>query len=53
MKKGENSWCFPGSFSIEKRMKLAKEAGFDSIELNMSEENKGKGLTDELIPNSC
>jgi hexulose-6-phosphate isomerase len=48
MKKGINAWCFPGSFSIRRCMELAKQAGFDSIELNMSEENKAKGLTDEL-----
>ena len=48
MKKGINAWCFPGNFSIRRCMELAKAAGFDSIELNMSEKNKGKGLTDDL-----
>lgn len=48
MKRGINAWCFPGSFPIQKCMQLAKDAGFDSIELNMTEINKGKGFTDEL-----
>lgn len=48
MKKGINAWCFPGDFSIKNCMQLAKQAGFDSIELNISEKEKNKGITDEL-----
>ena len=48
MKKGINAWCFPGSFSLERCMKLAKQAGFDAIELNMSERDPGRSFTDEL-----
>jgi hexulose-6-phosphate isomerase len=48
MKKGINAWCFPGNFSIRKCMETAKMAGFDSIELNITEPKKSKGLTDDL-----
>lgn len=40
MKKGINMWCFPEEFRVDYCMKVAKEAGFDGIELNMEEENK-------------
>ena len=48
MKKGINAWCFPTDFTIEKCMMLAKQAGFDSIELNISEVSKEKGFIDTL-----
>ena len=37
MKKGINIWSFPGSLSIEECMRLAKKAGFDTIELALNE----------------
>ncbi|MGG1634946.1 sugar phosphate isomerase/epimerase family protein [Paenibacillus sp. NRS-1760] len=40
MKKGINMWCFPEEFRVDYCMKVAKEAGFDGIELNMEEETK-------------
>jgi L-ribulose-5-phosphate 3-epimerase len=52
MKKGINCWCFPGSFSIERCMELASKAGFQGIELNMTEtvvqSDSSKVITDEL-----
>lgn len=38
MKKAINRWCFPENFSIKKCMILAKEAGFQGIELTLSED---------------
>ncbi len=35
MKKGVNIWCYPEDFTIEECMRIAKEAGFDGIEINM------------------
>ncbi|SDO28673.1 hexulose-6-phosphate isomerase [Paenibacillus sp. yr247] len=37
MKKGINIWSFPGSLNVEKSIALAKEAGFDGIELALNE----------------
>ena len=36
MKKGINVWSFPGDLTIEQRMRLAKRAGFDGIELALN-----------------
>lgn len=40
MKKGINMWCFPEEYRVDHCMKVAKEAGFDGIELNMEEDNR-------------
>lgn len=37
MKKGINIWSFPGGRSIPECMRLAKDAGFDGIELALNE----------------
>lgn len=37
MKKGINAWCFPANFTVKQCIEKAKEAGYDGIELNMSE----------------
>jgi L-ribulose-5-phosphate 3-epimerase len=37
MKKGINLWCFPNDWSLEKKLSLASEAGFDGIEINLDE----------------
>ena len=38
MKKGINMWSFPKNWDIEKILKESKEAGFDGIEVAISEE---------------
>jgi hexulose-6-phosphate isomerase len=43
MKKGINVWCFPEGYKIESCMKIAKEACFDGIEINMEEANTQMG----------
>jgi len=43
MKKGINQWLFPDTMGIEACMALAKEAGFDGIELCLSEGAKPAG----------
>lgn len=50
MKKGVNCWCFPREYSLEKCIETAKKAGFDSIEINMSDggEPVDKTIFDEL-----
>lgn len=48
MKKGINAWCFPENYSIRKCMELAKSAGFDGIELNMSEAEEGTDNRDNF-----
>jgi len=40
MKKGVNVWCFPEDYTIERCVKIAKEQGFDGIEINMEEEGR-------------
>ena len=40
MKKGINQWAFPSSMSLEKAMHLAKEAGFEGIELTVAKEGE-------------
>ncbi|QJC51917.1 sugar phosphate isomerase/epimerase [Paenibacillus albicereus] len=37
MKKGINAWSFPGGTTVERSLRLAKEAGFDGIELALEE----------------
>jgi L-ribulose-5-phosphate 3-epimerase len=37
MKKGINLWCFPSEWTIEKKIKVAKQAGFQGIELNIEQ----------------
>ncbi|MGO4108587.1 sugar phosphate isomerase/epimerase family protein [Paenibacillus sp. YAF4_2] len=37
MKKGINIWSFPSGMSIEESVVLAKDAGFDGIELSLNE----------------
>ncbi|MCK9860673.1 sugar phosphate isomerase/epimerase family protein [Paenibacillus sp. ATY16] len=37
MKKGINIWSFPAGMSIEESIELAKDAGFDGIELSLNE----------------
>jgi hexulose-6-phosphate isomerase len=37
LKKGINIWSFPQGMSIEECMKIAKDAGFDGIELSITE----------------
>lgn len=37
MKKGINIWSFPSGMSIEESIELAKDAGFDGIELSLNE----------------
>lgn len=48
MKKGINAWCFPQNYSLEECIKKAKIAGFDGIEINMTEFNKNKSIIDDL-----
>lgn len=45
MKKGINQWSFPSGMPAEDCMKLAKEAGFDGIELSFA-------ATGEIAPSS-
>jgi L-ribulose-5-phosphate 3-epimerase len=37
MKKGVNIWSFPSNSPVHASIKLAKEAGFDGIELALNE----------------
>lgn len=37
MKKGMNVWSLPSNLSLEEQFKVTKEAGFDTIELNVTE----------------
>lgn len=48
MKIGINSWTLPTSLTIEETFKAAKEAGFETIELNMAEEVKHDTIVSEL-----
>jgi L-ribulose-5-phosphate 3-epimerase len=38
MKKGINLWCFPSEWPFEEKIKVAKQAGFQGIELNVEQE---------------
>lgn len=40
MKKGINHWAFPADLSLEQSFGLAKKAGFESIEVNISEDGE-------------
>lgn len=48
MKIGINSWTLPTNLSLEETFKVAKEAGFETIELNMAEELKHETIVSEL-----
>ena len=49
MKKGINQWLFPDTMSIERCMAVAKDAGFDGIEICMGEDTpKSKGKSSRL-----
>lgn len=48
MKKGVNSWCLPTDLTLEETFQLAKNAGFETIELNMAENLQTKAITDDL-----
>ncbi|MFT4416466.1 sugar phosphate isomerase/epimerase family protein [Fredinandcohnia humi] len=50
MKKGVNEWCFPEECSIDQAVTVASKAGFDGIELNLSENgNLSLSSTDQEI----
>lgn len=38
MRKGINQWAFPEGLSAKDCLKLARDAGFDGVELNVSED---------------
>jgi hexulose-6-phosphate isomerase len=40
LQKGINAWCYPPSLSLKEVFSATKEAGFDTIELNMTEKSK-------------
>ncbi|WP_152658422.1 sugar phosphate isomerase/epimerase [Oceanobacillus sp. CFH 90083] len=44
MLKGINQWCYPEGTSLEKVLEYSKEAGFDTVELNVNPSG-GIGLT--------
>lgn len=49
MKKGMNVWSLPANLSLREQFRLTKEAGFDTIELNVSEEKtKTNMVSNEL-----
>ena len=49
MKKGINQWLFPDTMSIERCMAVAKDEGFDGIEICMGEDiPKSKGKSSRL-----
>lgn len=37
MRKGVNQWCFPAGWTVERMLTEAANAGFDGVELNVSE----------------
>jgi L-ribulose-5-phosphate 3-epimerase len=47
MKKGINIWSFPANMSIKECIKMAKVAGFDSIELGFNEKGEMSLESDE------
>lgn len=49
MKKGMNVWSLPGELKIEDQFKLCKQAGFDTIELNLTENNKQDNLVNKEL----
>jgi len=48
MKKGINAWSLPNNLSLNDLFKTAKEAGFDTIELNMTDKRDTSVITDDL-----
>lgn len=48
MKKGMNVWSLPETLSLEQQFSVTSKAGFDSIELNVTEENLS---TDIVVTN--
>jgi L-ribulose-5-phosphate 3-epimerase len=40
MKKGINRWCFPADWSARHCLKVAAQAGFDGVEVNLAEEGE-------------
>jgi hexulose-6-phosphate isomerase len=46
MRKAVNQWCFPERWSLERQFVEAARAGFDGVELNLSD-GEGPGLTDQ------
>jgi len=48
MKKGINAWSLPSNLSLNDLFKTAKEAGFDTIELNVTEPVTDSKITDDL-----
>ena len=42
--KGMNVWSLPAGLSLEEQFKLTKAAGFDTIELNLSEEKAADNI---------
>lgn len=36
MLKGINQWCYPEGTSLEKVLEYSKEAGFETVELNVN-----------------
>ncbi|WP_154658049.1 sugar phosphate isomerase/epimerase family protein [Fictibacillus gelatini] len=40
LKKGINAWCFPAGTEVERIFHLAKEYGYDGVELNLSEDGQ-------------
>lgn len=48
MKIGINSWSLPSGLNLEETFSLAKEAGFETVELNMSETEKTDSIVSDL-----
>ncbi|MDO5742266.1 MAG: sugar phosphate isomerase/epimerase family protein [Vagococcus sp.] len=48
MKIGINSWSFPTNLTLEETFKLAKEFGYDTIELNMAENVQHENIVSDL-----
>lgn len=48
MRKGINSWCLPSDWPVDKLFKAAKDAGFESIELNMAEGKQNDSIASDL-----
>ncbi|MGN8644806.1 sugar phosphate isomerase/epimerase family protein [Gracilibacillus sp. HCP3S3_G5_1] len=49
MLKGINQWCYPEGTALEKVLEYSKEAGFDTVELNLNHPG-GIGLTMDSSP---
>lgn len=48
MKIGINAWSLPANLSLEETFKCAKEAGFETIELNMAEDSSSSAMAQDL-----